>query len=648
MGKGLMPIFDTKIPKYKPAKDIDIDWDNFRGGLNTLLRETELKGNDLAQADNLMLVGAGVPTKRWGSSRYYMAGATGSARGFSGYYNSGGSVSLLAITDDGYLTKKSGASYSVITGASWASGYYTDMAQLDDYLYIVHPERELVKTDAETLTSFPTISKPTGTFATQFSGASGTNTYSYRVSVTTEVGETLATDDVTTDKQPQNLADGQVRLTWTAPSAASGTLVAFNIYGRDEGNERFLGSVDWQSTTFDDDGSAIPSEFTYPPTADTTGGIKCKYIERFQDRLIYAGIDGDPSKVVVSGRVPLHESNDLSYGGNYIRIEPDAGDSITGLKVFENKIIVFKERSIWEVVLGSTTIGNYFITIPQAKLVTQSHGCIAPRSISAVENDIFFLSREGVFILGYEPNILNVLRTNELSAKVRDFFENTTPAQKEDAVAIYYDKKYIIGFPGKSQAMVFDRERNAWVGPWSINPNVFGIFFDSNNNRRLLLGEIDSTDVLEMSGDYGDDNGTIISTILRTKKEDFGNWSVFKTIKDVFFNFRNVTGDLTVDIKLEDRDGNVKSEKSFAINPILANSGWGADLFSNTLFADTEETGGSADLTDIVRWAMLNKASRSLQIEIKTTQRNDDYELLGIRAMGKPISKGYNPSSWKV
>jgi len=643
-----MPIFETRAPKYKPSKDIEFDWDNFRGGLNTLLRETELEKNELAQADNLMLVGSGVPTKRWGTDNYFLAGATGSVRGLGDYHHAGGTVALLALTDEGYLVKKSGASYSILTGASWASGYFADMAQLDNKMYVVHPQRELVKTDAQTITSFPTVAQPSGVFATQISGASGTNTYSYRVSVTTDVGETLATDAFTISNQPQDLTDGSIKVTWTAPSAASGTLVSFNIYGRNEGDERFLGSVDWQSTAFIDDGTAIPQEFTYPPTADTTGGLKAKYVERYQDRLVYAGIDGDPSKVVISGRVPLHESNAISYGGNYIRIEPDAGDEITGLKVFEDKIIVFKERSIWQVSLGSVTVGNYYVTVPKATLITQSHGCIAPRSIVAVENDIFFLSREGVFVLGYEPNILNVLRTNEVSVKIRPFFENTPIAQRKNACAVYYDKKYIIGFPGKNQAMVYDRERTAWIGPWTIDPNLFAIYFDANNNRHLIFGNYADANVMEMDNGYSDDNGTAIKTILRTKKEDFDDWSIFKTIKDVFFNFRSVKGDVGVDIKLEERDGTVTTEKSFSLNPVLSNSGWGADQFGNTQFGDSEESGGSADLTDIVRWAMLNKSARSLQVEIKTTGNIDNYELLGIRARAKQISRGYNPSSWRV
>ncbi len=39
-------------------------------------------------------------------------------------------------------------------------------------------------------------------------------------------------------------------------------------------------------------------------------------------------------------------------------------------------------------------------------------GCVSHRTIKVVENDVFFLSRKGVYTLGNEANFVNVLRTN--------------------------------------------------------------------------------------------------------------------------------------------------------------------------------------------------------------------------------------------
>lgn len=643
-----MPILSTKLPSYKQAKDVSIGWDNFRKGLNTLLKETELGGDELAQADNLVLVGKGVPTQRWGTSLYHMAGLTGRVRGLKGYYASDGTNELLAITDNGLMTKKSNASYSTLTGASWASGNNSEMAQLGDKMYVVNPDRELVRYDGTSLTGFPTLAIPTSTFATQASGVSGTNSFSYRVSAVSRVGETTASAVVEADNCPQDLGDGAVKVTWTGVSAASGDLKAYNIYGRMIGDERWLGTVDKSSTAFFDTGDAIPMEFGYPPTSDSTGGLKAKYIIRYEDRLVYAGIDGDPSKVAISARWPNHEIFDISFGGNFIKIEPDAGDDITGLSIFENKIIVFKERSIWEVTLSRLTVGNFSVFVPAAKLITKSHGCIAPRSILPVENDIIFLSRKGVYALGYEPNILNVLRTNEISAKVRPFFKNLTIAQQKAATAFYYDFKYGISFPGKDQTMVYDRERLAWMGPWSKDANVYENYYDSSDNEVLLYGEDDDSNVQQYSATFGEDNGTAFDTQLRTRKEDYGDWTLFKTVKNVHTLFRNVQGTVNVDIRLQERGGDVTTVKSFSVTTAAQSAGWGADQWANTQWGDTEEAGGATDIREIYREALLNKAARNMQLIVKTSSANDKYELLAVRSSAKPMGRGFIPSSERV
>ena len=35
----------NKVPAFRPAIDIAISWDNFRRGLNILLKETEVRGD---------------------------------------------------------------------------------------------------------------------------------------------------------------------------------------------------------------------------------------------------------------------------------------------------------------------------------------------------------------------------------------------------------------------------------------------------------------------------------------------------------------------------------------------------------------------------------------------------------------------------
>ena len=103
------------------------------------------------------------------------------------------------------------------------------------------------------------------------------------------------------------------------------------------------------------------------------------------------------------------------------------------------------------------------------------------------------------------------------------------------------------------------------MGPWftSFGINKFRRITDSSGVERLLA--IDSTDsyVSEFSKTLTDDKGTAFNTILKTKKENFGDWSLFKTVNELYTNFRNVYGTVAVNIYLEERDGSTITAKSF-------------------------------------------------------------------------------------
>lgn len=644
-----MPYFRRTRTAPARSRNLEFDWTNFRGGLNTRYKDTEIKRNELAQATDLTLVGEGIPTKRWGTANYFLAGES-QVRGLSGFYKSDGTNELLSITDDGYLVKKSNASYSTLTGVSWASAYNAEMAQLSDTMYIVSEGREHAKYDGSTLAGFATVAAPSGVFATQISGVSGTNTFSYRLSHVTNVGETTPSSAFTFGDQPVDPSVGATKVSWTNASNAS-IIVGTNIYGRKLGGESFLAQVDGEATQWIDDGSSVPSLFNFASLIiDSTGGIKAKYIKRFKDRLIYAGITNNPTRLMISARYNDHEKFDLASGGGIIDIEPNSGDNIVGLETKGDKIIVFKQRSIWEVELGQLQVGNFSLLEPKAKLITNSIGCASHRSIAHVENDILFLAAggRGVYVLGNEPGIIgDILRTNEVSVKVRPFFENLTAAQEMTTCAVFFGNKYFIGIPGKNQTMVFDRERNAWMGPWTFDANVFHVYYDSNSTPFLLKGNDGDGKVLEIASKYRDDDGTAFDTILRTKKEDMDSWSLYKNMRDVLTVWRNVTGTISADIRLEQLKGNTITAKSFTLSTTAGNSGWGADQWANTQWGDTEENGNAQDLSEIVKRTRLNKHARNIQMIIKTSGANDNYELMGIRGEANIIGTT-RPLSWKT
>lgn len=659
-----MPLQALKQPPFKPPKDVTISWNTWKKGLNLLLRENEIDGSEMVQSTNLLLTGSGVPTKRWGSQDYFQAGATGYGRFVFATKDNEENIQVLAMTDWGILTKKNGASYTAITGTSWASGYNLEAAQLGNKVYLVSTAREMVRYDFTSLTNFPTLASPYGLAATNLSGASsevsrGGATVSWRITATsTSGGETTASVAVSLPTMPTDLSKTTTRLTWTPLSGASTNIVGYQIYRGAPGDEVWIGGVDSTTTQFDDFGTASSDPFRTTPIANTTGGAKAKFILRFQDRLILAGIPGEPTKVLISGRYPQHERFDWFAGGGFVNIEPDSGESITGLATYyqsstqQQTIIVFKERSVWEVTLTLQTFGNYVILNPQYRLLTASQGCSSHRSIVAMENDIAFSNDKGIYILRYEPQLTNVINANEISAKIRSFFEGLSDADKKNAAALYADKKYVLSFPISKQCIVFDRERLSFTGPW---PMPYGIvqwvkYIDGEGMERWI--GVDSNDqmVTEFSKTLPDDKGTAIATVFKSKKEDFGDWTIFKTLNEVYTLLRSVNGEINVNIYIEDRTGATIVAKTFSIESTGASgtSGIGTDLFGMFLFGLSNQSPTTQNSSEIQKKAFIYKTTRTFQLEIRTTGRTDNYELLGLKAIAIPQARGNSPSAWNV
>jgi hypothetical protein len=57
-----MPSLSTNIPSFSPQKIFEANYQGFSGGLNTFYKPTEIKKDELAVANNCMLIGKGVVT----------------------------------------------------------------------------------------------------------------------------------------------------------------------------------------------------------------------------------------------------------------------------------------------------------------------------------------------------------------------------------------------------------------------------------------------------------------------------------------------------------------------------------------------------------------------------------------------------------
>lgn len=235
---------------------------------------------------------------------------------------------------------------------------------------------------------------------------------------------------------------------------------------------------------------------------------------------------------------------------------------------------------------------------------------------------------------------------------MRPYLETLSQTDYENACALYADNKYILSFPSKKEMIVYDRERGAWLGPWKF---PFGIshmtkYIDSSGNEKWVLGSSDSNTVYTFGISVNSDDGTIIAKTLRLNKEDFKQWTTLHIVEFFYFLFRNITGETTVNILLEDKDGNVTTSKTFTISgsSVGGSTGWGMDTWGTAQYGETNTYSFSVAVDEISRWGTLFKQARYIQIEIIANSVGSNFEFLKASVTAKRQSRGALSSSQRV
>jgi len=660
---------NSNPPPFKPSKDQNVRWNTFNGGLNTLFKPTELQPNELSQADNIMYIGKGTPTGRWGSNLYAQLGEAGRVRLLDAYYNSNTSTNLLlAVTDSGYFVQKSGASYSIITGASFPSGYNLQSIQLANNTYIAAASQNFIRFNGSNLIPYVSLGVVTNVSVAQLSSASGFTTWSWLVTANSPTGETLGSVNKILASLPLDLTQTSIKVSWNSLVAGAGaTLSGYNLYRGFPGNETLLATLSSTTTQFTDTGLSA-AQTIFPPLSDRSAGIKAKYILKFGDRTILAGIAGDPSLVYVSGRYPNQDSYSAIDGGGYTYVAPNDGDDITGLAIAGNQaigdplppaaILIYKNNTTHRMQLSTITLGNFDILDFQVQVLSNSVGASSGDAILQGENETYSFGRKGLYTTGLVAQFLNQIRTNELSFRVRDYVRGLNPEDYRDAAGVYEDNKILISFPARREVLMYDIERQAfalWKTPYGITKLLR--YFDASANETWIAGT-DGTGAgfglstmvptaQQLSSSFISDNGTAIGKVLRTRKEDMGDWSIFKTLKLFYVLFRNVRGNVNINLRLEDKTGNTIQAKSFSIAGQLGTGGWGDDQWGSQQWGQSEAT---IVLTgdEIARYSNMFKNCRVAQVEVTSTDANANWEFLAVRMTAQGLGDQSLPTTDKV
>lgn len=418
-----------------------------------------------------------------------------------------------------------------------------------------------------------------------------------------------------------------------------------------------------------------------------TGGIltnnghspKAKFSIYYNGRHYASGVDGQPNRIYISKVLDASEfttavgtpepfpdsGNDPDTGTPNVPgataystddyTEPLAnaalvdigkldGDKITGFGKFQDALIVYKERSIYQLTLDSTGL-------PIISQITRNYGCISHRSIDSVENESFFLTRNGLYVLGNEPNYFNVIRTNELSARIHPIIETINPANFALTTALFNQYVYYLGIPSGGAAannttLTYDRRFMAFSKLTHVQPEAFTIFTDTTNIDTVYFTSANSANVYKMTTSY-DANGSAISAQWTSKAYDLAKFSLYKRWIWVDILFRQLVGTIQIDIYSD--NGNLVKTTSISSSQtggLGSNLMGGGDELGSTVRANT--TGTTQASTNIPYRVKLNIKSRTLKVKVSNARINETFVVLGVNFAFRPYSSFIFPSSQRL
>lgn len=243
------------------------------------------------------------------------------------------------------------------------------------------------------------------------------------------------------------------------------------------------------------------------------------------------------------------------------KVNTGDGQAVLRLEAFKlNELIIYKERSIWDLdITGSTPLTNWTL-----QPVTKTIGLAASRSVVNIGNDHWFLSSEPFAIRSLVRSSFDKILIDMVSQPIQDIFDGTgtttiNRTQISKSCAVLYDNKYILAIPTGSSTtnnlvVLYDFISKNWYEIDGWYPADWVVF----NNNLYYVDALDGRMIQCFSGNIGDvASGPIVTASSEptvaipfeyiSKNIDFDNRENFKALDSLEVEFEAV-GNYTAEI----------------------------------------------------------------------------------------------------
>lgn len=347
----------------------------------------------------------------------------------------------------------------------------------------------------------------------------------------------------TTTRKLINVADGKFYKMDTASSGEPDGTWDDATNSKTITADNFCDFVTWHNKVFMVNGYDTPlvwdgAGITSLTTATLpTGVTKPKYIEQFQNYLFYLNVYVSSAKE--GSRFYWCALNDETTWSatSFIRVSDNDGTEISGAAVLSDRLVVFKERSIYNVY--PTFDPDIPFTVQKSN---SSVGCVCAYSIQEVENGLVFLSQDGFYF--YDGN-----NSYKLSDKVSETIKDYTLSSARSVV----NKKksqYRCALTDSSNndvVMMWDYFNNAWTKRTGLNASAMARVFINGTEERNYFTDYAGY-CYRM--DYGLNDrplgvDTAINAYYYTNWKPFSDLIIQKSVPKVVIYHQLTDGDLT-------------------------------------------------------------------------------------------------------
>lgn len=642
-------------------KKVTMEIKNFIGGSNRLLDEARVKPNESVTAKNLIQVQDGLWRPRWGNN-YYGATHAAAIDGATEYVKSDATTEIISIAGGKAYKSTDGGAVTEITGATFTAGTQCYFMQIAGFLYIANGTDALARYNGTTLSTYTALAAPANLTASIASGlSSGSFTYYGQVTALNDIGETVGSTEasitVNKDRDTWTAATDKLHWYWDAVATAN----RYQLYiGSESGDELLLTST--TDTNYLDDGSLDINVYVEPPLSNTTSAPKFKSMTISNNR-IWATNDPDNKYTAYfsgTGQYIGHFSD--FYGGGWINLE-EGGRELPSVVLHyqsgtgEGRATVLARTpegrgAVWQLEITSATVGDTSFTIPSAVKVVGSFGTDSILGAVQTDNDILFPNKRGMYSLGARENYYGILRTEEITSRIRPYWRALSGTKLPLVCSYFYDSKVFISVPtttdGNSRIIIYDTERRNWTVDWTIGAKQFFEYTDTAGTTHFMYVPVSGTRLIELSEYIAGDLGAAISTEYKSGRMPASKlWKDFLKINEVYIKLGNPRGTINFEVSGTEKNKPFQSIATKTISPAAAYTGMGYDLMGDVQMGDSDATPSTfADSSD-PRFAKIRKKLRDIQLRVYSSTYDTDYILQGFIIEGRQISTT-PPSVWKL